>query len=94
MIDQFTITKQDTTTPPPAEICNNGADDDGDGKIDSGDPDCQTPTTGYHYAPFFTTTGTNRVDVADSPVLVLDYHHLLLLRGLKQQAAGKMKALW
>ena len=65
VIDQFTITKQDTTTPPPAEICNNGDDDDGDGKIDSADLDCQTSTTGYHYAPFFTTTGTNRVDVAD-----------------------------
>ena len=70
VIDQFTITKQDTT-PPPAEICNNGADDDGDGKIDPADPDCQTPTTGYHYAPYFTTTGTNRVDVADSPSLSL-----------------------
>ena len=23
--------------------------------------------TGYHYAPFFTTTGTNIVNVADSP---------------------------
>ena len=34
VIDQFTITKQDTTTPPPAEICNNGVDDDGDGKKD------------------------------------------------------------
>ena len=29
--------------PPSQEICNNGLDDDGDGKIDSADPDCQTP---------------------------------------------------
>ena len=34
------------------------------------DPNCQT-TTGYHYEPSFTTTGTNRVDVADSPSLRL-----------------------
>src|SRR5215207_1954975 len=29
--------------PPPTEICNNGIDDDGDGKIDSEDPDCAQP---------------------------------------------------
>jgi streptogramin lyase len=29
--------------PAPPEICNNGIDDDGDGKIDSADSDCQTP---------------------------------------------------
>jgi hypothetical protein len=29
--------------PPPQEICDNGRDDDGDGKVDSADPDCQTP---------------------------------------------------
>jgi hypothetical protein len=71
VIDQFTITKQDTTTPPPAEICNNGADDDGDGKIDSADPDCQTPTTGYHYEPFFTATGSNKLDVPNNSTLRL-----------------------
>ncbi len=37
---------------------------------DAADPNCQT-TTGYHYEPFFTTTGTNRVDVADSSSLRL-----------------------
>ncbi len=52
------------------EICNNGLDDDRDGLKDAADPDCQT-TTGYHYEPFFTTTGTNKVDVADSPSLRL-----------------------
>src|SRR5215211_147449 len=71
VIDQFTITKQDTTTPPPAEICNNGADDDGDGKIDSADPDCQTPATGYHYDPFFTATGSNKLDVPNNSTLRL-----------------------
>jgi len=71
VIDQFTITKQDTTTPPTAEICNNGADDDGDGKIDSADPDCQTPATGYHYDPFFTATGSNKLDVPNNSTLRL-----------------------
>ena len=37
---------------------------------DAADPNCQT-TTGYHYAPSFTATGSNRVDVADSPNLRL-----------------------
>jgi len=41
VIDQFTITKQVTNPPPPStEICNNGSDDDGDGKIDAEDLDC------------------------------------------------------
>jgi Concanavalin A-like lectin/glucanases superfamily/Calcineurin-like phosphoesterase len=39
VIDQFTITKQT----PSQEICNNGLDDDGDGLVDTADPDCQTP---------------------------------------------------
>jgi hypothetical protein len=40
VIDQFTITKQVTNNPPPpAEICNNGIDDDRDGKIDAEDLD-------------------------------------------------------
>ena len=47
------------------EICTNGLDDDRDGLKDAADPNCQTGT-GYHYTPFFTTTGTSRVDVADS----------------------------
>jgi streptogramin lyase len=29
--------------PPPQEICDNGIDDDGDGLVDTADPDCQTP---------------------------------------------------
>jgi uncharacterized protein YycO len=53
------------------EICNNGLDDDRDGLKDAADPNCQTTTTGYHYEPFFTATGSNRVDVADSPSLRL-----------------------
>jgi hypothetical protein len=39
VIDQFMITKQITSNPPPAEICNNGIDDDGDGKKDAEDLD-------------------------------------------------------
>lgn len=59
--DQFTITKQ-STTPPPTEICNNGTDDDGDGLIDSQDPDCPpSPGTGYHYEPFLTVNSHNDV---------------------------------
>ena len=61
----------------------NGLDDDRDGLKDAADPNCQT-TTGYHYEPFFTATGSNRVDVADAPIL--DYHHLQLQHGSRQQA--------
>jgi hypothetical protein len=56
--------------PPSQEICNNGIDDDGDGKIDTADPDCQN-STGYHYAPFFTATGSNKLDVPDASNLRL-----------------------
>ena len=52
------------------EICTNGLDDDRDGLKDAADPNCQT-TTGYHYAPFFPATGSNRVDVADASNLRL-----------------------
>lgn len=34
---------------PPAEICNNGIDDDGDGLIDCFDPDCCTPACATNY---------------------------------------------
>ena len=63
VIDQFTITKQDTTPPPPpaVEICDNGIDDDGDGLIDSQDPDCPSSGTGYHYEPFLTVNSHNDV---------------------------------
>ena len=61
VIDQFTITKQASTPPPPPEICNNGIDDDGDGLIDSQDPNCQSPGTGYHYEPFLTVSSHNDV---------------------------------
>jgi Concanavalin A-like lectin/glucanases superfamily/Calcineurin-like phosphoesterase len=98
VIDQFTISKQVTNPPPPPpapEICNNGIDDDGDGLVDTADPDCQTPevcndnrdndgdglvdtadpdcqtTSGYHYAPFFTATGSNKLDVPDASNLRL-----------------------
>jgi hypothetical protein len=41
------ITPPSSSPPPPpppvTEICNNGIDDDGDGLIDSADPDCATP---------------------------------------------------
>ena len=60
IMDQFTITKS-TSTPPTEEICTNGIDDDGDGLIDSQDPDCQTPGTGYHYEPFLTVNSHNDV---------------------------------
>ena len=53
------------------EICNNGLDDDRDGLKDAADPNCQTTTTGYHYEPFFTATGSNRVDVTDAQNLRL-----------------------
>ena len=53
------------------EICNNGLDDDRDGLKDAADPDCQTTTTGYHYAPFFTATGSNKLDVPDASNLRL-----------------------
>jgi DNA-binding beta-propeller fold protein YncE len=38
-------------SPPPTsqEICDNEVDDDGDTKIDSADPDCQTPPVGLRY---------------------------------------------
>ena len=62
------IDAEDLDCPAVPEICNNGLDDDRDGLKDANDPDCQT---GYHYAPFFTTDGTNRVDVPDSPSLRL-----------------------
>jgi hypothetical protein len=46
------------------EICNNGLDDDRDGLKDAADPNCQT-TTGYHYTPAFTATGSNKLDIPD-----------------------------
>jgi hypothetical protein len=30
---------------PPSEVCDDSADNDGDGKVDADDPDCQEPTT-------------------------------------------------
>jgi hypothetical protein len=70
VMDQFTITKSTLPPPPTEEICNNGRDDDGDELVDAADPDCQT-TTGYHYAPFFTATGSNKLDVPDASNLRL-----------------------
>ena len=52
------------------EVCNNGLDDDRDGLKDAADPDCQT-TTGYHYEPFFTATGSNKLDVPNASNLRL-----------------------
>jgi Concanavalin A-like lectin/glucanases superfamily/Calcineurin-like phosphoesterase/F5/8 type C domain len=63
VIDQFTITKQGGSTPPAQEICTNGVDDDGDGKIDIQDPDCQSPeqcTDGID------NDGDGKIDAADS----------------------------
>jgi hypothetical protein len=44
----------DNSSPPPAEVCNNGIDDDGDGFIDSADAECPSPSPDmvYHYEPF------------------------------------------
>jgi hypothetical protein len=52
------------------EICNNGLDDDRDGLKDVADEDCQA-TIGYHYAPSFTATGSNKLDVPDASNLRL-----------------------
>ena len=52
------------------EICNNGLDDDRDGLKDTADPDCQT-STGYNYTPFFTATGSNKIDVSNAQNLRL-----------------------
>src|SRR5215213_6947207 len=54
-----------------SEICNDNIDNDGDGLVDAADPDCQTTTTGYHYVPFFTATGSNKLDVPDASNLRL-----------------------
>src|SRR5215203_3381345 len=54
-----------------SEICNDNIDNDGDGLVDAADPDCQTSTTGYHYEPFFTATGSNKLDVPDASNLRL-----------------------
>ncbi len=43
------------------EICTNGLDDDRDGLKDAADPNCQTTTTGYHYAPFLEVNDLNDV---------------------------------
>ena len=64
------IDVEDLDCPAVPEICNDGLDDDRDELIDANDPDCQQ-NTGYHYAPFFTATGTNRVDVPDASNLRL-----------------------
>ena len=73
------------------EICNNRLDDDRDGLKDAADSDCQT-TTGYHYAPFFPATGSNKLDVLMLPTF--DYLHLQLPLGSRQQPTSQMKALW
>ena len=65
------IDAEDIDCPSVPEICNNGLDDDRDGLKDAADQDCQTTTTGYHYAPFFTATGSNKLDVPDASNLRL-----------------------
>ena len=89
--DGFKDAEDLNSCPAVPEICNNLLDDDRDGFIDAADEDC---LTGYHYAPFFTATGSNRVDVPDAQNLRLSYLDLLLLHGLKQQATSLMKELW
>lgn len=42
-IQDFTFTSTALCTPPCNEICNNGLDDDNDGKIDCDDSDCTAP---------------------------------------------------
>ena len=64
------IDGEDLDCPTVKEICNNGLDDDRDGSKDAADSDCQQ-ATGYHYEPFFTTTGSDRIDVADTQKLHL-----------------------
>ena len=71
IIDQFTITKQAGSLPPPVEICGDGIDNDGDKQVDEGCPLPPPSGTGYHYEPFFTATGSNRVDVPDATSLRL-----------------------
>ncbi|MCB0517796.1 MAG: DUF11 domain-containing protein [Lewinellaceae bacterium] len=44
-----------TTATPPSEICGNGVDDDGDGAIDSNDPDCFSCTSGLLSNPSFSS---------------------------------------
>jgi Concanavalin A-like lectin/glucanases superfamily/Calcineurin-like phosphoesterase len=68
--DGFKDAEDVNSCPAVAEICNNGLDDDRDGLRDATDPDCQA-TTGYHYAPFFTATGSNKLDIPDSANLRL-----------------------
>jgi hypothetical protein len=70
IMDQFTITKSTSSPPPTEEICNNGIDDDHDGLKDAADPNCQT-STGYNYAPYFTATGSNKLDVPNASNLRL-----------------------
>jgi hypothetical protein len=64
------IDAEDLDCPSVPEICNNGLDDDRDGLKDVADEDCQT-TIGYHYAPSFTATGSNILDVPDASNLRL-----------------------
>jgi len=64
------IDAEDVDCPAVAEICNNGLDDDRDGSKDAQDIDCQQ-VTGYHYEPFFTATGSNKLDVSDASNLRL-----------------------
>ncbi|MFB5600560.1 MAG: LamG-like jellyroll fold domain-containing protein [Nitrososphaeraceae archaeon] len=69
VMDQFTITKSSST--PGSEICTDGVDNDNDGLVDGADPDCQTPSTGYHYEPFFTADGNTALDIQSAPNLQL-----------------------
>ena len=66
--DGFKDAEDLNSCPAVPEICNNLLDDDRDGFKDAADEDC---LTGYHYAPFFTATGSNRVDVPDAQNLRL-----------------------
>ena len=70
-LEDWNILYNNFSSTPPAEICNNGIDDDGDGLIDCNDPDCSAISTNSSDIPktisaSSATTITSTINVSSS----------------------------
>ncbi|MBK8564662.1 MAG: hypothetical protein IPN76_15340 [Saprospiraceae bacterium] len=82
----------------PPEICTNGLDDDGDGLIDSADPDCCTSVGSATVVVFETGVGNpqNAIGAPNGSAAQLDEasDRLMLDLGTTIPAGGKYKLVW